>query len=865
MLEPGTLKIYPASAGSGKTSFLIINYLYVLFNSKDPYEFKKILVLTFTRKSSEDMKTRILNCLHDFSVGKIQKSSYPMFQYLINLNKEYVLTKEKLFYHSKKILNEIFHDFSSFSNNISTLDKFTYRIVRTFLSRKKCSLEMNTHHFIQQVVKNILQKLKISEKWSKILIQFSLEKFQRGQSWNIIKDLQQMIFLLMDENQYFFIKKIENFSFTNFITLKDILTKRIRFFEKKCELQGILFYNFIREQSINENSFIYSDLPRLFDNMKMKKLLVNPFTKRLEKNMKNGVIFSKKYLNNKKNGGFQQKEKIISLYEKTKKFYQKHIQCYLIDKVCKRHLWIFSMIHEIKKECSFLKKERNILLHSELNQILYEKITHFIPKIYETFGMKYQYYFIDEFQDISYLQWENIKILLENSLSENGSSIIVGDAKQSIYRWRGGSVKQFIHLMDSKSKFYKKDIVRLSTNFRSFKEIVQFNNTFYQYFSEVFQNTPYKKIYENVGQNISKKIGGYVEINFFHKMFLKKENYQEYIYHKIINKINKFLLHNQYSLSDIALLVRTNEECNFLCERLMEDEFLVHDPGTVLIKNHIEIQIIINVFEILSHPFSYEKRFSLISLLLKNKFFIRKKNLHNFIETCIFLPLNLFLDKILSKNSITLEKIYNKSIYQISEIIIESFNLFHLNNASCLYSFLDVVYRNEQKNMANSIADFLYHWDSIKDKENIVFSSKNKKNMINVMTIHKSKGLQFPIVIIPFTDWNIFSKKKEGKWIHVDPIFYQGLEYVYIEMKSNFHKNIRNHEKIKHIYNDYILDIILDNINLLYVATTRPIEQLILFSKLENKPSISHYIKNFLNKKNLWNNKKHQYSFGKEF
>ncbi|WP_185849369.1 UvrD-helicase domain-containing protein [Blattabacterium cuenoti] len=856
LVIPSTLKIYNASAGSGKTTFLVINYLYVLLKSPYPDEFKRVLALTFTKKASEEMKNRILQCIKEFSNKKVKKEYRFLFDYII---KNFNLTKHQLYQRSEKILFTILHDFYYFSRNISTIDKFTYNIIRSLFSEREVHLEMDTDQFLLKIVENILYRLKNSEKWSNVLIQSSLEKLKEGKNWDLKKELFKIAHIMIEENHFFSVKKIKNYSLEDFVLLKNILIKRTKIFENKCKKKGEKFFQFLEKTSIQKHSFIHLDLPRFFQKFKNGNIFFNPFNERLEKYIQKGIFYSKFFSDkNQKILIKKNQNKILFLYEEIKSIYQKNISNYLLDKLFLRKINILSIIHEIEKEFYSIKNEKKIILNTELNKILYEKIVKGVfPKIYEKIGIQYKYYFIDEFQDISFLQWQNLRILVENALSENGSAMIVGDPKQSIYRWRGGDAKQFINLIYSKSNFYKKKIKTIEKNFRSFEEIVKFNNLLYQSISKTFNSTIYQDIYKNYQQKIyKKKSGGYVEINLTNDC---NKNYKEHIYLCIKNKIEK-LLKQKYALSDIAILVRNNEEGHFLSEKLVGDGISVNTSVSLLIKNHLEIQIIINFLNIIAYPYCYQKRVILIFLLLKNKFFRTKKNDHDFIMKILFLPLNLFLKKILLKNSLTLNKLYNKSIYNISEDIIEAFGLLNNKNSIYIYSFLDFVYRYMKK-IGNSIIDFLDYWELKKEKESIVIS--DHINAIRIMTIHKSKGLQFPVVLIPFTDWNIYSKNKEEVWIDVNPHLYNGLNSIYLEIETYF-KYIKDDRNIRNFYENYLSNIKFDNINLLYVATTRSIEQLILFSKIGNDKSVSFYIKNFLCEKKMWNEKKCKYFFGKE-
>ncbi|AFJ90612.1 exodeoxyribonuclease V subunit beta [Blattabacterium sp. (Blaberus giganteus)] len=859
LVTPSTLKIYNASAGSGKTTFLVINYLYVLLKSSYPDEFKRILALTFTRKASEEMKNRILQCIKEFSNKKVKKEYRFLFDYI---TKNLSLTKDQLYQRSKKILFAILHDFYFFSRNISTIDKFTYHIIRSFFSEREINLEMDTDRFLLKIVENILYRLKNSEKWSNILIQSSLEKLKKGKNWDLKKELLKIAHIMVEENNFFYIEKIKNYSLEDFMRLKNILIKRTKIFEKKCKKKGENFFQLLEKISIQKHSFIHLDLPRCFQKLINGNIFSNPFNERLEKYIQKGIFYSNFFSDkNQKILIEKNKEKILFLYKKTKSIYKKNISNYLLDKLFLKNINILSVIHEIEKEFHYIKKEKKIILNTELNKILYERIVQeTYPKIYEKIGMQYKHYFIDEFQDISFLQWQNIRMLIENALSENGSAMIVGDPKQSIYRWRGGDAKQFIKLIYFKSKNYKKQIQTIEKNFRSYEEIVKFNNLLYQSISKTFNSTIYQDIYKNYKQKIDKKkYGGYVEINFIHDYF--NQNYKEHIYSSIKNKIEK-LLKQKYALSDIAILVRNNEEGHFLSEKLVEDGIHVNTSISLLIKNHLEIQIIINFLNIIAYPHCYQKRVILIFLLLKKRFFRTqtKINDHDFIIKILFLPLDLFLKKIILKNSLTLNKLYNKSIYNISEDVIEVFGLLNKQNSTYIYSFLDFVYRS-MKRVGNSIIDFLDDWELKKEKESIVIS--DHINAIRIMTIHKSKGLQFPVVLIPFTDWNIYSKNKEETWIDVNPHLYNGLNTIYLEIET-YLKHMKYDNNIRNFYEYHLSDIKFDNINLLYVATTRSIEQLILFSKLGNDQSVSFYIKNFLCEKKMWNKKKCKYLFGIE-
>lgn len=387
MLFPATLKIYNASAGSGKTFFLVKNYLHILLRSPNSDEFKKILALTFTNKASEEMKNRILECIKEFSKKKVKKEYSYLFD---SLSKDLQLTNYQIHSRSKKILYEILKDFSSFT--ISTIDKFTYNIIRSFFSSEK-KLEMDTNNFLYEIVKNILYRLKSSEKWSTILVESSLEKLKEGKNWDLSKELYKLTKIMIDENSFFPLKKIKDYSLYDLMKLKKIMIKRTIKFENKCKKQGNTFFNILKKNSIKKESFIHLDLPRFFQKMKTGNIFFNPLNKRLEKYMQSNIFFSKDFIKKNKEIKLIEINKIRSLYHKTISIYEKNISSYIIDKLLLKDINLFSSIHEIEKEFYIIKNEKKIILNAELNKILHEKIIQgLFPRIYEMMGMQYKYY-----------------------------------------------------------------------------------------------------------------------------------------------------------------------------------------------------------------------------------------------------------------------------------------------------------------------------------------------------------------------------------------------------------------------------------------------------------------------------------------
>ncbi|WP_238785418.1 UvrD-helicase domain-containing protein [Blattabacterium cuenoti] len=858
------LKIYNASAGSGKTNCLAKNYLYILLKSDNQNEFTRILCLTFTNKSSEELKERILQCIKYFAQKTKYTHNKEYDSWKNDFKKNFNITDQELAKRSKKILLSILNDFSSFS--VQTIDKFTYHIIQSFFVKKNFNLEINTNEFLLEVAEKILYKLNYytTKKVNNFFLKkYSLEKLKAGKNWDIKLELIKILKLIVKEIHYFPMIGIKKKSPIDWINLKNTLLNRTNVFEYECKKQGNKFFNFLTKTSIITSSFYYKKIPKFFKNLcKIKDYPIICF-EQIENHTlynNNANVYQKNLIN-------KYQSHIIDLYHKAVLSYKLGISSYILDKLILKKLNLFILIDEIKKELVLFKKDNNILLNEELNQILYNKIIKNIvpPTIYEKIGTKYKHYLIDEFQDISYLQWENIKILVENTLSENGNVIIVGDPKQSIYRFRGGDSKSFFNLLYTPSKYYQKRICSINTNFRSFEEIVKFNNLLYYSISQSFNSPIYNNIYKTSTQKIFKKYGGYVKLFFICKT---QKNHKEYVYEHTEKIINN-LLKNNYKLSDIAILVRKNEEGYFLYEQLMKNGFNVNTNVSFLLKNSLDVKIIIHIFYLYVNPNCIKHRIAIILLLLVNKqSVLLNYDIHDFIKQTLHLPLNLYFINIINyiiKSKISrcfnFDTMYNQSIYYIAEKIIDVFDLLNSNNKSFIYSFLNLVHKSK-KLIGNSMIDFLEYWEYNKCKISITYNTDNI-NAIRVMTIHKSKGLQFPIVILPFADWKIKSKLKEGIWININPKLYHGLDKFYLEIDSHLETYIKTHYDpyLWNCYEESLDQSQFENTNLLYVATTRAIDKLFIFSKQDDK-SIYFYLKTLLKEKKIWNNDKFNYSFG---
>jgi ATP-dependent exoDNAse (exonuclease V) beta subunit len=835
---------------------LVKAYLKVLFKSSNKESYKNILAITFTNKAVGEMKERIIDALKEFSSEDILVKSNSMFNAIC----EELPIKPKLLHDkSKRILNSIVHNYAAF--DISTIDKFTQKLIRTFAYDLRLPMnfevELDTESLLNQAVDNLIAKAGSDKELTKTLIDFAIEKADDDKSWDISLDFYKIAKLLISENDIPFIETLKDKSLESFKTLKLILIEKIKSTEVLIikEAQGVL--TLIEECGLEFSDFSSSYLPKHFKNLSKKKFGVN-FEAKWQEGLESKILYPKRVTDDVASTINEIRSQLFSAFNQTKQniFQLKFLKNFY--KSCTP----LSVLNSIHKELESLKKERNVILISEFNSIISNAIKNQpAPFIYERIGEKFRHYFIDEFQDTSIMQWENLIPLLDNSLSsENGSVMLVGDAKQAIYRWRGGKAEQFIGLYNDENPFFtEKENRNLPNNYRSFKQIINFNNSFFKHLSAFgFSRAEYRKLYEQSKQNASIEKEGYVNLTFLD--LDKDEDRDEAYPQKVLETIEK-CLKNGFQLKDICILVRKKKEGVAIADYLNNEGIDIISSETLLLSRSPEVEFIVNILKYVLEPYNNEVKILVLNFLAEHKLSITDK--HMFFNTYI----KLEIDRIFkSLNEFGIHFNYNEvlqlPVYEAVESIVYSFNLVETSNAYVQF-FLDFVLDYLQKTNS-SLSDFIEHYGSKKDSLSIV--SPQEKNAVQIMTIHKSKGLEFPVVIFPYADLNIYKELEPKEWFPLNAEKYHGFSYALL----SYNKDFENFGKIgQEIYTKHQAELELDNINLLYVALTRPIEQLYIISNKqtnkkgeENLKFFSGLFINYLRHINEWEESTTSYSFG---
>lgn len=859
-LQTHPYTVYSASAGSGKTFTLVKEYLQILFVHKDVFHFKKVLAITFTNKAAAEMKERVIHTLQAFARGNETELLNPIIE-ATGIEKPRIHQKAKL------LIEAILQDYSAFS--ITTIDSFTHRIIRSFAYDFGLSLsfeiEMDAYKVLQEAVDAVIAQIGKDEKLTKALISFSHQRSQEDKAWDIASSLHQIASVLFNESDKLAFKSIATKSIDDYRLLQEQLEKKSGFLQLQLKEIGNKALGIIEDAALEHKDFYRSMLPNHFlalakDWKKAKFYDKSNLRLRIEEN----TLYSQ-------SKPVEIKEKIenclpqlLNLYLASEKVFSQVVLVQLF----KESLVPLSVLSYVNIAIEQYKSDNNIELINEFNELIFNKIQDEpTPFIYERLGEKYQHFFIDEMQDTSVLQWKNLVKLIDNALAqETGSLMLVGDAKQAIYRWRGGESEQFIKLADKKQKGpfqVEKSVKNLETNYRSFSEIIHFNNSFFQHVARFFQEEQHQTLYKTGNtQKTNTKSGGYIQIEFINYVEAKKNEDPdlELLYpKKVLETIQD--LDSAFTLKDVCVLVRKNSQGVAIANYLSEHGIGIISSESLLLANNIKVNYTINLLQLLWQPSDALSRYNVLDFLYEKGVFTEEK--HHYISERIHLEEADFYRQ-LQKDGFhfSLTKFHQNTLYDAVEYLLRAFQLIENSDAYIQY-FMDVVLDFQIKK-GTDLMRFLSYWEDQKEKLSI--STPEGINAVQIMTIHKAKGLQFPVVIFPY-DLNMYQQINPRIWYPVSkPEDYNNFEKLLIPFRTD----IQYTDSVGvELYQNRKELLLLDSCNLLYVTLTRAIEQLYVITEYklskkteENTSYYSGLFINYLKSINLWDAANLRYSFG---
>ncbi len=845
------LNIIRASAGSGKTHRLASFFLDIVLQENLDY-FKSILGVTFTNKATEEMKRRIIEQLHQLSDPNT--SDYPEeFLRYFKGNKELLNTKANV------LLRKILHEYSWFS--IETIDTFFQRIIRAFTRELgipgNYSVEIDTQPILKYAVDQLLDTIGDNKDLLNWLMQFSENKIGEGKSWDIHKDLLGLGKEIFKEEfaADSMVLHVALADREKLFTYRDTLFGITANFEKRCSEYGKKGLVYIKESGLTADDFYQK-----------RNGAVKVFTRLEQCEVKNskGELLTETNLINKlledpenwPSSDTKQKaevtalasRRLLPLLSETVEFIGKEYRRYFTAEVIRKNLYTVGILVDLEEKIRQYRLEKNVFILNDAPKLLDRIINHNdTPFIYEKMGNRYGHYLIDEFQDTSKLQWSNFKPLISNSLSQARGCLLVGDVKQSIYRWRNGD---WNILARSIHEEYSKEIIHdesLGTNWRSNENIVNFNNKLFPKAQEKLgdqlqllfgeQSTfttshldVLRGIYSNISQTVPEhnKNKGNIEIRFFSKQITREQN--DYYVEPLIDAVNS-LLEKGYSPGDIAILVRNKKQGKLLADLLIssnnESKFcrpvdVISDESLFLSASHA-VNLLIAALQCLNAPDESLYRAKLIGLY--------KAHIADNITPGEVLEMKLhagFFNKQHEGKSLPSYftdhsgELASLPLYELAEQLARIFQVYtHKVDVPYVHALLDLMYEYSQV-YPPAIRGFLDYWSDEGSTKSI--PAAESRRSIRILTIHKAKGLEFKAVLIPFCSWDLSQKTNAVFWVKSPKAPFDFLPLVPLNFTKALKDTLFVEDYFSELFKSYI-----DNLNLLYVAFTRAIDTLIAF------------------------------------
>ena len=825
MEQLNSFKIYNASAGSGKTYTLVKEYLILLLGSPRRDAYKNILAITFTNKAVGELKSRIIENLHSLSKTDLSPKERSLLK---DLSKSLQISEESIQAKSRDILQNIIHNYASFE--VSTIDGFTHRVLRTFARDLGLPLnfevELRTDEVLNEAVDRLISKAGKDKALTKVLVSFVLSKTDDDKSWDIARDLFAIAKLLTQETSQNFLEILKSSEIADFKNLALEIKKQQQDLERDIIELSNDFFKLLGNHGLDNSCFSGAYCPKFF--LKIQKGDFNvKFSAGWQINLAENPLYSKSVALDKKAILDQLQPQIVEIYEEVKRGITKLQFLEAVEK----NLVPLSLLSAIQSQIEEIKAEKSMVLISEFNATIGKAVKDQpAPFIYERLGDRYRHYFIDEFQDTSKLQWENLIPLVDNTLSgghpegEFGSLTLVGDAKQSIYRWRGGKAEQFMELCQKRHPFSIEDVemLVLPNNYRSAKTIVNFNNSFFKYTSGFFLNEVHQDLFLKSSQQTVSDKEGYVNISF-----IEAENASEEmeVYPQRVLEIIREVQGKGLPLSGICILTRTRKESIAVANHLSENAVAVISAESLLLARSPKVQFINSILQYCLDPGDKTLRFEILDHLLNSS--LEVENEFQFLMDSIELEGEQFFQAL---NNYGIEfstvKATAVSVYEAVEYIIRSFSL-EENSDAYLQFYLDFVFEVSNKEGSGFFA-FLEQWERKKEELSIVVP--RGEEAVQIMTIHKAKGLEFPVVIYPFANSLLNDTAREHFWMDLPEDLNSNVRIAYLRAGEK----MREWEgEAPELYHELACNSQLDALNVLYVAMTRPEQQLYVVSKME--------------------------------
>ena len=844
-------RIYNASAGSGKTYTLTREYLSILLAPGSGQAFREILAITFTNKAVTELKQRILKSLEEFAGTPSEEDRSALFR---EVQEAVCPDWQALKARASRVLQEILHNYAFF--DVSTIDKFNYRILRTFARDLDLpahfEVVLDTDSLLQRAVDALIRKAGEERELTRVLIDFALEKSAEDKSWDIAFDLLESGKLLFNENHFPFLKGFEGKQMADFLELRRLLRRELQHCEAGLRNAATGILDRIESEGLERLDFRSGYFPDF-----VRKIASGQFGQNFEAGWKQRFGDEALYSGKTPEGRKQILDALLP--EFTRGFNQ------IRELVNRRNFLVnamanmapFTVLGLLESELERIQREDNLLPIARFNSIIARELAgQPAPYIYERLGEKYRHYFIDEFQDTSELQWQNLIPLIGNALEgedlqgRRGSLVLVGDAKQAIYRWRGGKAEQLLGLIGSPGPFvFPAEVHNLPVNFRSRQTVIDFNNDFFSHVSRYLSRDSYSGLFlEGNRQSPHSRERGLVSLEFVEE---GEEGSESAYLDRCLGLIGE-LQDAGYPYDAICVLTRTRREGVVLSDHLMKAGVPVVSSETLLLKNYPAIRFLMALLRHLIVPDDLNHRFGILEYLAPED-----RDTHSWIAGRLD-DLESFLSQAYQFEP---RAVALYPAYDILETAIRQFGLGGASDAYLIFLMDQALEVGLTRD--GSITTFLDYWDQKQDSLSI--SAPEDLDAVRLMTIHKSKGLEFPVVIFPFAHTPIYHERQARLWIPVEAADYAGFPYLQVSKK----KEVEHYgPREASIYREDREKLELDAFNVLYVAHTRAAEALFVLTRETSSneagapKSYADLYVDYLSEKGVWEPGRRTYRFG---
>lgn len=900
-------KIYTSSAGSGKTYTLTKEYLKLALKNDDPFYFRHILAITFTNDAANEMKERILGALRGFADPEtIPEDKRPGNQQLLDvivqeLNQAgpvEMLTEKMLRRRAGRTFSHILHDYSDFA--VSTIDSFVNRLVGAFTEELDIpfnyEVTMEGIELVSNAVDRLLNRIGHDEEQvlSEMLEAYALEITDDGKSWNgLSTNLAEFGSQLLSEKVTEAMERIKS------LTLADFRDIRIRIEQQKEEIRN----------SISTDAKTCLDLMQTYglDSKHFQQASkgiwgyfdknANSIERELDKEPSATLLdlfYADEWATKTTKEAQRQAIRDIqpTLFAMFENIEKRKGDWLLLENML-QHFYKLSVIHEISHELRILKSDKNQVLISDFNQALVNIILKEpVPFIYERLGEKYNHILIDEFQDTSVLQWNNLLPLLENGLAKGHFSLIVGDAKQAIYRWRGGDMEQIVHLANKRfdtlvGRHHQPDLMgvryetinytlsqeRLNTNYRSSREIIEFNNDIFRTLADMHgaSRQLLMEVYDPFASQevpLTAKAGGHIEIQFIDSARDDDDtsadgltSYERRTLEAIWRNIQDTVEFG-YTHRDVAVLCRQNKYARLVANFLKDRGVDVISQDSLMLQSSPAISLLMAFLKILYNPEDALARYEALHLfyqhVLNEMPQLTPEEWERMRKPASLKPLFSHLES--KEYLLNPFRLQQMGLYELGATLVQTFRLMEMHGQTpYVYRFLDILLDFSVK-QSNHLGEFMDYWE--RKKESLCINTPKDKNAVTVTSVHKSKGLEYPVVLVPFADWDMLPRSTEIWWMSLDTsrLSYESPYLKDIALRSTpiTPKKELLRTPLKKQYEEDSEKQFIENLNLLYVALTRPTDRLYLlgkefdFSKRNDRINVSLLLHDYLEQKEVW-------------